>query len=56
MKEVVVNQLLTTLLELVGVGLIVVGLAMWSVPVALVAAGAALIGISYQVSKNRSRS
>lgn len=37
----------TTLLELAGVGLIVWGLWLWMVPVALIAAGAACIGMSY---------
>lgn len=34
---------MTTLLELLGLALIVAGVAVWSVPAALVAAGVALV-------------
>jgi hypothetical protein len=42
-----VRRILTTLLELVGVALIVAGIWLLSVPLALMAAGIGLIGISY---------
>lgn len=42
-----VKGAVTTVLELAGLGLIVCGLWLWLVPVALVAAGVGLIGLSY---------
>ena len=39
------RDLLTTLLELLGLALIVAGVGMWSIPAALVVAGAGLVGV-----------
>lgn len=41
---------LTTLLDLLGAALVVAGLALWSVPVALVVAGAFLLLASWRGS------
>jgi hypothetical protein len=41
------RQTLTTISELAGIALIVVGIGIWSIAAALVAAGLALVGIGY---------
>lgn len=48
-----VSQLLTTLLELVGLALIVIGVWLVAPPLAFVVAGAGLIGISYLLTRGR---
>lgn len=45
--------ILTTLLELLGLALIVAGVALFSIPLAFIAAGAGLIGVSYLIIGGR---
>lgn len=44
------RDVLTTICELIGCVLIVVGVAMWNVPVAVVVAGVLMILVSYLVA------
>lgn len=46
------NQVITTLLELIGLALIVAGIALISVPVSLIVAGIGLIAVSYLMVRN----
>ncbi len=43
--------LVTTLLDILGLALIVAGFALWSIPAALIVAGIAVILVSWQVSR-----
>lgn len=45
------RDLLTTVLEVLGLALIVAGVALWSTPAALITAGAGLIGIGYLLGR-----
>lgn len=40
-------QIISTLLELVGLVAVVIGAAMFSIPVAIIVGGVALVGIGY---------
>lgn len=42
--------MLTTVLDVLGVALVVAGVALFSVPAALVVAGAALLAVSWRMS------
>jgi hypothetical protein len=43
------TELLTTVLEVVGIALIVVGISLWSIPVALIVAGIGALAASYAI-------
>ena len=45
------RDLLTTVLELAGLALIVAGVALWSIPAALITAGAGLVGVGYLLGR-----
>ena len=45
------SDVVTTLLELLGAGLVTAGVALVFVPAAFVVAGVALIGISYNLTR-----
>lgn len=49
------KDILTTLLELLGVALIVAGVALWSIPLALIVAGVLLILFSFLLTRRGSR-
>jgi hypothetical protein len=46
-----VRDLFTTLLELLGLAAVVAGVALWSVPAALVTGGLAAVGVGYLVGR-----
>lgn len=53
MTKATILAVLTTLLELLGLALIVVGVALFSIPIACIVAGAGLIGVSYLIIGGR---
>lgn len=53
MTKAGILAVLTTLLELLGLALIVLGIAQMSIPLAFIAAGAGLIGISFLITGGR---
>ena len=50
------KDIITTVLELLGVALVVTGVAMWSIPVAFIVAGVAVVGLSYLLTIRGGRS
>lgn len=53
MTKATILAALTTLLELLGLALIVVGVGLFSIPIAFIVAGVGLIGVSYLVIGGR---
>lgn len=49
MKRFLTRQLFSTILELIGAGLVVIGVSSFSVAAGFVVAGIALVGIGYLV-------